>query len=132
MIAPTAMPWSVWCFWDEGWAFRGWYVNLEDPHYRDAVSILTQDHVLDLWVGSDRAVRWKDEDELAAAVVAGRYSDDDAERFREHAQQVERIVQEWESPFCDAWEHWRPSPTWATPNLPGGSAFEYDDVEESP
>ncbi len=35
MITPTGVPWSVWCFWDPDGLFRGWYVNLEDPHERN-------------------------------------------------------------------------------------------------
>ena len=119
-VAPTGVPWSVWHFWNADWTFRGWYVNLEDVHLRDEISVASQDRVLDLWVEPDRHVRWKDEDELEAAVEAGRYSATDAERFRADARMVEQLVVRWGSPFADAWEDWRPDPEWPVPNLPGG------------
>lgn len=126
MIAPTGRPWSVWCFWKDGWDFHGWYVNLEDPHQRDSSSIATQDHVLDLWVEPDRTVRWKDEDELEAAVAAGRYSASDAEGFRVNAESVEEAIGRWSSPFCDGWELWRPDPSWPVPELPDGLTWDFD------
>ncbi|MBW3612720.1 MAG: DUF402 domain-containing protein [Chloroflexi bacterium] len=125
-IAPTGAPWSVWLFWGEGWSFRGWYVNLEDTHLRDATSVVTQDHVLDLWVTPDRSVTWKDEDELEAAVDTGRWSAEDADRFRADARGVEAIVARWGSPFADGWEQWRPDPSWIVPALPPDLAWDFD------
>ena len=87
---PTGTPWSVWLFWTQDWAFRGWYVNLEDPTERVGVEAVTQDHVLDLVVHPDRRIEWKDEDELESAVCSGR----------------------------DGWEHWRPDQSWPVPSLP--------------
>lgn len=127
MVAPTGAPWSVWCFWADGWAFRGWYVNLEDAHRREDGSVLSQDHVLDLWVEPDRSVRWKDEDELGAAVEAGRYSAQDARQFRADARAVEAAVTRWDSPFSDGWETWRPDPEWPLPELPDGLSWDFDE-----
>ena len=125
-VAPTGVPWSVWCFWNPDWSFRGWYVNLEDVHRRDARSIATQDHVLDVWVDADRSVRWKDEDELEAAVVAGRFTAEQAAAFRNDAREVEACVAAWGLPFRDGWEHWRPDPSWPVPELPPDSAWDFD------
>ena len=125
-VAPTGVPWSVWHFWDADGLFRGWYVNLEDVHVRDELSVATQDHVLDLWVEPDRRVRWKDEDELEAALAAGRYAAADADRFRAHAHVVEDVVARWASPFCDGWEGWRPDPAWPVPQLPDGLSWDFD------
>jgi hypothetical protein len=125
MIAPTGAAWSVWLFWQPDWDFNGWYVNLEDAHRRDSASVITQDHVLDLQVAPDHSVRWKDEDELDAAVVAGRYSAADADRFRADARAVEAIVAGWGSPFADGWEDWRPDATWPVPQLPAGATWDY-------
>lgn len=130
MIAPTAAPWSVWLFWRPGWEFDGWYVNVEDPHRRDAASIFTQDHVLDLQVAPDRSVRWKDEDELEAAVIAGRYSAADAKRFRRDARAVDDIVRRRASPFCDGWEHWRPDEWWPIPELPADAIWDFDGLTD--
>jgi hypothetical protein len=125
-VAPTGLPWSVWLFWEPDWTFRGWYVNLEDIHERDGRSTVTQDHVLDLWATPDGAVRWKDEDELDAAVETGRWSADNADRFRADARDVERIVAAWGPPFRDGWEHWRPEPGWAVPELPPDIRWDFD------
>lgn len=125
-IAPTGQPWCVVLFWETGWRFRGWYVNLEDVHERDEASVVTQDHVLDLWVTPDRSVTWKDEDELEAAVAAGRYSAADAERFRANARGVEAIVAAWGAPFADGWEEWRPDPSWPVPELPLDATWDFE------
>ncbi|MGH2401438.1 MAG: DUF402 domain-containing protein [Candidatus Limnocylindria bacterium] len=124
-VAPTGEPWSVWCFWNADGSFRGWYVNLEDVHHRAGDSVATQDHVLDLWIEADRSVRWKDLDELQAAVIAGRYSAEDADRFRADARAVEEIVAAWSAPFCDGWESWRPDPAWPVPELPVGASWHF-------
>lgn len=33
-LARPGEPWSVWLFWEQGWQFRSWYVNLEEPRTR--------------------------------------------------------------------------------------------------
>lgn len=30
-LARPGLPWSVWLFWEPGWQFKNWYVNLEQP-----------------------------------------------------------------------------------------------------
>lgn len=30
-LARPGEPWSVWLFWESGWRFKNWYVNLEAP-----------------------------------------------------------------------------------------------------
>ena len=30
-LARPGEPWSVWLFWEPGWQFKNWYVNLEEP-----------------------------------------------------------------------------------------------------
>ncbi|MGH9135433.1 MAG: DUF402 domain-containing protein [Acidimicrobiales bacterium] len=124
-VAPTGQPWSTFVFWDEHGDHVCWYVNLEDPHRRDDSGIVTQDHVLDLVVAPDRTVQWKDVDELEGAVVAGRYTQAEADSFLEHARDVEKLIAAWESPFCDGWERWRPDPGWPVPQLPDGTAADY-------
>lgn len=117
-VAPAGQPWSVWLFWSGSWELRGWYVNLEDVHSREGNRLFTRDHVLDLWVDADRAVHWKDVDELEAAVAAGRFSQADADRFHATATEVQSLATAWGSPFRDGWENWRPDPAWPLPDLP--------------
>lgn len=123
-VAPTGMPWSVLIFSDP----RGWYVNLEDIHQRTADAVYTQDHVLDLWVDTKRRVTWKDEDELEAAVIAGRYSVADARQFRADADAVVERIGRWASPFSDGWEQWKPDPAWPVPGLPHGEHWDFDQL----
>ena len=110
----------MWLFWDDDWEFRGWYVNLEDPHERIDHAVVTQDHILDVVVRPDRTTQRKDEDELDSAVASGRHDSAAAERFRGNAAAAEDVVRRWGSPFCDRWEDWRPDPGWPTPQLPAG------------
>jgi hypothetical protein len=117
-VAPAGVPWSVWVFWGDDGAFRGWYVNLESVHERRDHEVVTQDHVLDLVVQPDHSVARKDEDELAAAVVAGRFTAAEAADIEADAAAVEDVVRRWASPFCDGWESWAPDPTWSRPQLP--------------
>ena len=117
-IAPTGVPWSVWLFWGPDGTFRSWYVNLERTHLRDDRNVYSRDHVLDVVVHHDRRVQRKDEDELAAAVEAGRFDAEQAMQFEQDARSVEKIIAKWGPPFCDGWEHWRPDPGWAAFDLP--------------
>lgn len=117
-IAPTGLPWSVWAFFEPGpGRFDGWYVNLEDPHVRDADGVYSGDHVLDVLVGADGSHRRKDEHELVAAVEQGRYTPEEARRIEAAADRVEEVVAAWGSPFCDGWERFRPDPEWPVPQL---------------
>jgi predicted RNA-binding protein associated with RNAse of E/G family len=118
-IAPTGAPWSAWLFWTaDGFDFEGWYVNLEDPHSRDALGVYTSDHLLDLVVEPDLTASRKDEHEVAAAVEAGRLTPDDVRRIEANAAAVEELLAAGASPFTDGWETFRPDPTWPVPLPP--------------
>ena len=125
-IAPARMPWSVWLFWEPGWQFAGWYINLETPIRREGRHVYAEDHALDVWVTPDRICHRKDEDELAAAVTQGRYSSEDAAAVARNADSAEAVVASWQSPFSDGWEDWRPDPSWTMPPLPDGVSWEFD------
>lgn len=103
---------SIRLVWSE-WSFEGWYVNLEAVWQPARLGFDTEDHTLDLWVASDGTSRWKDEDELAAAVQAGTFTPEEAAAFRDEG---ERVLAEW--PFPTGWEDWRPDPSWPVPHLP--------------
>lgn len=121
-VAPIGKPWSVWHFWAADGTFRGWYVNLEAVHHRDAAARRTStvDYVLDLWVNPDRTVEWKDEDELEGAVAAGRFTAAEAERIIGDGHAAEKEVAAWASPFADGWQDWQPDPDWRLPAAPTG------------
>lgn len=120
-FASTVTPHAVLAIWDAGWRPRCWYVNLQLPLRRSAVGFDTTDLVLDL-VGTPDAVmwRWKDEDELAAAIAAGTVDGADAERIRREARALADAVTAGRPPFdADPWS-WRPDPSWGVPDLPEG------------
>ncbi|NOL44118.1 DUF402 domain-containing protein [Kribbella sandramycini] len=119
-VVPPGKPWSVWYFWSEDGAFRGWYVNLESPHVRDQAArrTTTQDHVLDLWITPDRQIHWKDEDELEGAVLAGRFTQAEADQITATAHRAVLDIQAWTHPFCDHWETWTAPPDWPLPPAP--------------
>ncbi|UUN28949.1 DUF402 domain-containing protein [Streptomyces sp. FIT100] len=117
-LARPAEPWSVWLFWEPGWRFKNWYVNLEEPRARWSGGVDSQDHFLDIAVGPDRNWRWLDEDEFAEAQRAGLMDAGQARRVREAGESAVRVIRAWGAPFSDGWEDWRPDPRWPVPELP--------------
>lgn len=118
-IAPTGRPWSVWLFWEAvTHRFAGWYGNIEAPHQRHENMVLTRDYTLDIVVDPDRARRRKDGDELQIGLRAGWYTQDDVDWILGVAVELEDVIDRWDSPFCDGWEHFTPDPAWPTATLP--------------
>jgi hypothetical protein len=103
---------SIWLFWREDGAFEHWYVNLERTLGWNGAAFDMADHKLDLIVSVDRAVHWKDEDELEQAAALGLL---DAKNVRAEA---DRILEQW--PFPTSWEEFRPEASWPLPGLPLG------------
>jgi hypothetical protein len=119
-LVPWGAAHSIWLFWGPDWEFRGWYANLERPHVRCDHTIETSDWTLDVWVEPDRAWEWKDEHELPVAVETGFLTQDEADAARSEGERVIGMIERWEGPFADGWEHWRPDPSWPVPELPDG------------
>lgn len=117
-LARPGDPWSVWLFWDRGWMFRNWYVNLEEPRTRWSGGVDSEDHFLDISVNPDRSWKWLDEDEFAQAQQVGLMDRGTARRVREAGLAAVEVITGWGSPFRDGWEHWRPDPAWQVPPLP--------------
>jgi len=110
---------SIGLFWsEEGWAFRGWYVNLQDPVRRVPTGFHTADHVLDLQVTPDGAWSWKDEDEMAEAIRIGRFSQAEAEAIRAAGEAVIPRIEARRWPFDGSLVDWRPDPAWPMPTMP--------------
>jgi hypothetical protein len=123
-VAPTDRPWTVWVLFAEHTEeFAGWYVNLEEPHVRDAHTVYTRDHVLDLMIEPDRTATRKDEDELELAVAQGLYDATTAAAFEAELAAAESVLANWGSPFCDGWENFQPDPAWPIPGLPDRGAL---------
>ncbi|MFI2370918.1 DUF402 domain-containing protein [Streptomyces sp. NPDC018833] len=117
-LARPGDPWSVWLFWETGWRFKSWYVNLEEPRTRWAGGVDSEDHFLDISVYPDRSWLWRDEDEFAEAQRVGLMDAEKAARVRAAGRAAVASIRAWETPFSAGWEHWRPDPSWPVPKLP--------------
>ncbi|MEU2880386.1 DUF402 domain-containing protein [Streptomyces sp. NPDC007070] len=117
-LARPGEPWSVWLFWEPGWRFKNWYVNLEEPLVRWAGGVDSVDHFLDITVQPDRSWDWRDEDEFAQAQRDGLVDAALAERVRAAGLAAVEVIRAWGPPFSENWQHWRPDPAWAVPSLP--------------
>ncbi|MGW4491082.1 cytidylyl-2-hydroxypropylphosphonate hydrolase [Streptomyces sp. NPDC004376] len=117
-LARPGEPWSVWLFWEPGWRFKNWYVNLEEPLARWSGGVDSEDHFLDISVNPDRSWHWRDEDEFAQAQRDGLMDPETAARVREAGRRAVEGIRAWKAPYADGWQHWRPDPAWAVPSLP--------------
>ncbi|MEV0926757.1 DUF402 domain-containing protein [Streptomyces spongiicola] len=116
-LARPGDAWSVWLFWEQGWRFRNWYVNLEEPHLRWSGGIDSEDHFLDIAVQPDRSWCWLDEDEFDQARSAGLMAEEQARRVRAAGLDAVALIRDWGPPYSDGWEDWRPDPRWPVPEL---------------
>ena len=98
-LARPGEAWSVWLFWEQGWHFKNWYVNLESPLTRWAGGVDSEDHFLDISVHPDRSWRWLDEDEFAMAQRAGLMDAQLASRVREAGWSAVEVIRSWGTPF---------------------------------
>ncbi|MCW2869817.1 DUF402 domain-containing protein [Actinacidiphila oryziradicis] len=117
-LARPGQAWSVWLFWQQGWRFKNWYVNLEEPLRRWSGGIDSEDHFLDISVAPDRSWHWLDEDEFAQAQAAGLMPAATADAVRAAGDRAVEVIRAWGRPFRDGWENWRPDPAWPVPALP--------------
>lgn len=117
-LARPDEPWSVWLFWEPGWRFKNWYVNLEEPRTRWHGGVDSEDHFLDISVHPDGSWRWHDEDEFAQAQRAGLMTERKAAAVREAGHAAVDVIRAWGPPFGDDWPSWRPDPSWRIPALP--------------
>ncbi|WP_438486055.1 cytidylyl-2-hydroxypropylphosphonate hydrolase [Streptomyces sp. S186] len=117
-LARPGDPWSVWLFWESGWHFKNWYVNLEEPRRRWSGGIDSLDHFLDICVYPDRHWEWRDEDEFAQARRDGLMTDAQAAGVKTAGRAAVAQIAAWRGPFSDGWEDWRPDPAWDVPSLP--------------
>jgi hypothetical protein len=106
---------TVELFWDEGWSFLGWYVNLQAPLRVHGAFFDTTDWALDVVVAPDGTWRWKDEDDLAEAIELGIFDDAGAAAVRAEGERVIAAP-----PWPTGWEDWRPPPEWIALPLPEG------------
>ena len=126
-LTPFAAAYSIDLLWNaDDWAFRGWYVNLQEPLRRSPLGFDTFDHALDLWFDASGDWRWKDEDDLARLVEIGVFAEAEAAAIRTEG---ERFLERRDELLPTGWETWRPDPSWPLPVLPDAWA---DVVDTSP
>lgn len=117
-IAPPAKPYAVYVRWSTDWQFRGWYVNLQQPTKFRPDRWVTEDHFLDILVEPDGSWTYKDDDELAEAVVIGRVSSSQAQEIRDAGAGAAELVERRDWPFAPSLAQWRPDPAWGSPMIP--------------
>lgn len=117
-LARPGDPWSVWLFWEHGWRFKNWYVNLEEPRARWSGGVDSVDHFLDICVYPDRTWQWRDEDEFAQAQRSGLMGAEQARQVEEAGRAAVGLIRRWGAPFSEGWQDWRPDPAWGVPALP--------------
>jgi hypothetical protein len=122
---PDDRPYSVNWSWSDG-AFSGWYVNLEDPYVRWAdrgcAGVDTADHALDLRIGPDRRVEWKDVDEFEQRIGHPLYwTEAQAAHIRAAGDELTRLAEAGRFPFDGTWCGYRPDAGWTVPGLPAGA-----------
>jgi predicted RNA-binding protein associated with RNAse of E/G family len=119
-LLPADARHSVLVSWLPDGDFFGWYVNLQTPFTRTARGLQWMDLMLDVVIDPDRGWRWKDEDELQAAVDRDLISRGEASALRAEAESVIAQLEANAPPFSEPWPDWRPDPAWAVPSLRDG------------
>jgi uncharacterized protein len=114
-LTPHGRAHSIDLYWNEHWAFRGWYVNLQEPLRRWRHGVDSRDQALDITVEPDGTWAWKDEQHLDRLTVIGLFTRAEARAIRAEG---ERVVAE--RPWPTGWEDWRPEGSWPVPELPEG------------
>ena len=124
LVPPGGRAWSLWWFFDDGGAFRGWYGNLEAPHVLHrgplgAYLVDSADHALDVWVEPDGTSRWKDEDEFDHLTGTGtRWPPSQAPVIRAAGDALRRLAAQGAQPFDGRWTVFSPDPAWPVPAFP--------------
>ena len=90
MLQRPGEAYAIWLFWfGEERAFRGWYVNLQEPFRRNGGGYDTQDLELDIVVPVDgRPWEWKDDELLDVRVAEGRFTPEQAAAAREEGRRI--------------------------------------------
>ena len=112
---------SIWLSWTGAGgdrALHSYYINMEEPFRRTAISLDTNDHTLDVVVHPDLSWEWKDEEEFATRTERGVFGVEFAQSVRAEGEAVIARLEARQPPFCDGWELWTPESSWEIPMLP--------------
>ena len=113
MLQRPGEAYAIWVFWfGEERAFRGWYVNLQEPFRRNGRGYDTQDLELDIVVPLDGPWEWKDDELLDVRVAEGRFTPEQASAAREEGRRVGALLDAGERWWDDSWASWQPPAGW--------------------
>ncbi|MEO6197320.1 MAG: DUF402 domain-containing protein [Dehalococcoidia bacterium] len=118
-IHPPGAGHSILCIWDGEWRLLHWYINLETDMARTEAGFEYTEHMLDVIVEPDlQSWHWKDEDELAEAIVLGLFTTEEARGFYSEG----RCALDWllarRAPYDEPWDAWRPPDGWTVADAP--------------
>lgn len=102
---------------DQSGRLRNWYVNFQRPYEHRGLNVDTFDLFLDLVVGVDLSLRWKDEAEYEQARRLSVVSDAEAREVGRAREEALALVQTQGWPFCEHWAAWTRDPDWPLPIL---------------
>ena len=113
MLQRPGESYAVWVFWHgPERAFRGWYINLQEPFRRTAQGYDTQDLELDIWVPLDGPWEWKDDELLDQRVREGRFTAAQAHEIRAVGARVAAELDTGRRWWSDDWARFEPDPAW--------------------
>ncbi len=113
MLQRPGEAYAIWVFWfGKERAFRGWYVNLQEPFRRNGRGYDTQDLELDIVVPLDAPWEWKDDELLDVRVAEGRFTPEQAAAARAEGRRVTAQLDAGERWWDDDWADWRPPAGW--------------------
>jgi hypothetical protein len=113
MLQRPGETYAIWIFWHGAErAFRGWYVNFQEPFRRTADGYDTQDLELDIWAPVDGPWEWKDDEVLEQRVDEGRFTPEQVAAVRVEGWRVADLLDAGERWWDDAWAGWRPPAGW--------------------
>lgn len=108
-------------FWgEEGWDFRCWYINFQEPFRRYDRGFESMDLTLDMLIAPDRSAwQWKDEDEFVDIGIAGAwYTHEQLAHLKAYGLKVAAEAEVGVGVFGEPWPDWRPDPSWKPLELP--------------
>ena len=99
---------AVWRFFDGDGAHLSWFVNFETPYVRQVDGIDVNDLQLDIVVPAGGEWRWKDVQDLAPSLAAGRITQEELLAVLAAATDVAGLL-ERDDRWWAAWDEWTPA-----------------------
>jgi protein associated with RNAse G/E len=110
---------SIMLFWNHAsHKFLGYYVNFQLPFKRNHCGIDSLDLDLDIEIGPDLRLRWKDEDDYHKAIDCDMILPEWVQEIEKAKPEILERLERCRYPFDGSWLDWQPDPTWPPPTLP--------------